>query len=60
MADNVWKTTVISRGKILEGLTFNEISRVLKLKIPVLTNFCLFHMRYTNHLMIGLMLEVFF
>ena len=34
------------------------ISQVLNLEIPVLTNFCLLRMRYTNRLMMGLMLEV--
>ena len=45
-------------SKILERLIFNEMFSFLNLEITVLTNFCLFHMRYTNRSMMGLMLKV--
>ena len=58
-------------GKILERSIFNEIFSFfiknglftqnqsgLNLEIPVLTNFCLLYMRYTNRSMMCLMLEV--
>lgn len=57
--------------KILKRLIFHEmflffnknelitkINQALNLEIPVLLNFCLLRMRYTNRLMMGLMLEV--
>ena len=37
---------------------FRKISQVLNLGIPVLTNFCLFHMKYTNRSVMDLMLDV--
>ena len=51
-------------AKILERSIFNEmlpflIIQASSLEIPVVTHFCQLRMRYTNRVIMGLMLEMF-